>query len=562
MSTTLKPWQRTLLWQLATAALYFGAARLGLRYAVVSDAVTLVWPPSGLALALLLLRGPQLAPGVALGAWLVNLYIGLPWPVACAIALGNTGEAWLGSTVLQRLAGFHNTMARRSDVLALIVLAAMGCTLLAATVGSLALWWGGVVDTAYLGTAMAQWWLGDMMGVLVVAPLLLVALTRQWPKLGLRDCAELVLLSLSLLALLHGLFGTPEWSGRGYFPAALAVFPFAIWGALRFGHWGACWVTLLASALAIAGTTQGTGPFAADTVNDSLVRWCLFVNILAVTGLLLAASSTEQKRIQHALMQTLEELERRIAARTQALSHSNTELRQAMATRRSLETALLHNSEEQQQALGRELHDGLGQDLTSMSLLSAALEQQLQTRQPDLAPAAARLVGMCNQAIATTRAVSHGLYPAALATQGLPAALQHLLDMAQASERIACHFSHNAPDTVFDKHTAVHLYRATQELVNNALKHSACQQLQVHLRVDGDTCTLIVQDDGHGLPQAALEHQGLGLRNVRYRMHLLGGTFRAAHLSPHGTVVTLSCPLPGPSATSAATAPDDVFLPA
>ena len=122
--------------------------------------------------------------------------------------------------------------------------------------------------------------------MLVVAPLLLVWLTHPRPAFSALKTVEAVSLFATLLLVSYMIFATPELAGHGYYPAALAVFPFVIWGALRFDHWGATLVTGVISVLAIWGTTQGTGPFAVGSPVDSLVGWCLFVNVVAVTGLL------------------------------------------------------------------------------------------------------------------------------------------------------------------------------------------------------------------------------------------------------------------------------------
>ena len=118
---------------LALAAAYFGAARVGLLLAFPAEQVTLFWPPSGIALAALLLGGYRLWPGVALGAFLANTTAREPLFVAGAITVGNTLEALLGAWLLHRRAGFRTSLERLPDVLGLVSLAAGVSTTVAAT---------------------------------------------------------------------------------------------------------------------------------------------------------------------------------------------------------------------------------------------------------------------------------------------------------------------------------------------------------------------------------------------------------------------------------------------
>lgn len=263
--------------RLATVCfLYVATAQLGLMYAVVGNTVTLVWPPSGIALAALLLYGYRLIPAIALSAWLANAWTEVPPLTAIGIALGNTLAASTGAFLLKRAARFHNALDRLRDVFALIGLAAIGSTAISASIGSAALSLGSTIPLTDYGSAWLKWWLGDMLGVLVVVPPLLVWFSSPRIVLSSSQGFEALGLVASVLVVGHLIFGAPELAGHAYYPAALAVFPFVIWGALRFEQWGATLITLVISVLAIGGTTHGTGPFAVALPVDSLVRWCAF----------------------------------------------------------------------------------------------------------------------------------------------------------------------------------------------------------------------------------------------------------------------------------------------
>src|SRR5689334_15013722 len=189
---------------------YVATAEIGLRIDSVGQLAALVWPPAGLSLAVLV-RVPQLWPAVAVGAFAANVLRGAPIPVALAIAIGNTLEAWLGAALLRRVPDFEPGLERTRDVGALVVFAALGSTLASATIGSAAMLLGGLVTSADFGVSWRTWWLGDVVSDLAVAPVILAwwgARFRVSPARGL----ELVALASGLCATGWLVFGQPPHS--------------------------------------------------------------------------------------------------------------------------------------------------------------------------------------------------------------------------------------------------------------------------------------------------------------------------------------------------------------
>lgn len=527
---------------IGVALLYFAAAQAGLMFAVVGSTVTLVWPPSGIALVAMLIFGYRMAFGIALGAFLANAWTGIPILLAASIAIGNVLAALAGAFLLQRWARFQDTLNRRRDVFALIILAAICSTAISASVGAASMTLGVLVSFGDYASVWLKWWLGDMMGVLVVAPLLLVWLTHPRPVLSALKTVEAVGLFAALLAVSYMIFAKPELAGHGYYPAALAVFPFVIWGALRFDHWGATLVTGVISVLAIWGTTRGTGPFAVGSPVDSLVGWCLFVNVVAVTGLLLAASSAEQRRAQAAIKSAHDELEQRVRERTEALAQTNAGLQQEMAERKRLEGAIIQVSEAQQKSIGQDLHDGLGQHLTSIAFFGAALQQNLNEQARPEADAAQRIVELVNQSIDMTRRVARGLYPAGMES-GLTAALEQLADNTRLLNGVNCVFQADPEALVNDPQVAINLYRIAQEAINNAVKHSQAHHIWIELAcVDGNH-RLAVRDDGIGFDPESTDNQGLGVLSLRARASLLGGSLEIEKNTQGGATVAVIYPV-------------------
>ena len=514
---------------LGVALVYAGAAIGGLSQAVVGNTVTLVWAPSGIALAALFIFGFRMAAGVALGAFVANAWTGVSLWVVAGIAVGNTLEAVVGVLLLTRFVDFASGLNSRRDVFAFIGLAAVASTMLSASIGVSTLLLGGLVTMADAAGVWVKWWLGDMMGVLVVAPALLVWLAQKKPVIKIVSrfkAFEAAVLSATLVWVSYLIFGAPELAGRSYYPSALAMFPFVIWGALRFGQRGASLLTLVVALLAVWGTAQGRGPFMVESPVDSLVRWCTFAIVIAVTGLLLAASVAEQQRAQDALELSHFELYRLVRERTSDLQRANIQLHREMTERRQLESELIRTSEAQHQAMGRELHDGLGQYLTSLSLMGAALQQKLHESQSPEVEIAARMVRMASDASDISRAFAQSLYPVAFEFGGLSAALERLAKQTCMPSGIQCNFQCDAGLSITDNMTAINFYRIAQEAVNNALKYSKARLILIELRQIGDQYRLCVSDDGDGFdPKNHLHQDGLGMHSMRYRARLLGGTF-------------------------------------
>jgi two-component system CheB/CheR fusion protein len=270
------------------AAAYFASARLGLTLAFAAEQVTVVWPPTGIALSAALLFGYRIWPAITLGAFLANATTpGTPLAVAAGISIGNTIEAMLGAWLLQR-AGFRVSLERFKDVLLLFVFGSLVSTAASATIGVSTLCIGGLQSWARFGELWRDWYLGDAVGALIVAPLILT-IAKPVRRAGSRAefLGMLVAAAALILTIVTGRFPVQTSS-----PEYLA-FPLLIWGAIRFGPGGAAAVTFLTSAIMVLSTINGYGPFLEGTIYDRLVALTLFMSVFALTGGVLAASATE-----------------------------------------------------------------------------------------------------------------------------------------------------------------------------------------------------------------------------------------------------------------------------
>lgn len=292
---------------LAIAVAYHLAARLGLKMAYVQINTSPVWPPTGIALAALLLLGYEYWPGISLGVLAGSLFTGADLGVALGMAIGNTLEALTGAFLLKHFLHFHNAIDRVRDVVGLAIVSVFS-TAISATIGTLTLVLAGRGNWAIFGAIWSTWWIGDLLGALVIAPVLLIWFSAPSIQMQRRQYLEgaILLLSLSLVALY--VFGGKPPDGILHQALIYMVFPFIIWAALRLGQNGATTVTFIVSGIAIGGTVQGLGSFALSSKNDSLVLLQTFLAVVSLTGLILAAATLERRHAAVALQQHAEEL--------------------------------------------------------------------------------------------------------------------------------------------------------------------------------------------------------------------------------------------------------------
>lgn len=307
----LKPTLRYLVEIVGLAIVYHLAARLGLQMAYVQQNTSPVWPPSGIALAALLLFGIRDWPGITLGVVVGSLLTGAPLNLSLGFGIANTLEALISASLLKRVIQFDLGISQIRDVIGLGFASACG-TAVSATIGvaTLALTQN-IPLTAFL-TLWVTWFIGNLLGCLVITPLLLTWIRvwpqrtyQHWNKARLLEAA--VFLALLILVSVY-VFGNP--SGAGAFHQALiyAIFPFAIWAALRMQQVGAASTTFVVSGIAIWGTIHGLGPFANMPIIESLVLLQTFTGIVAIMSLTLAASANERSQADSLLHKQLDEL--------------------------------------------------------------------------------------------------------------------------------------------------------------------------------------------------------------------------------------------------------------
>jgi PAS domain S-box-containing protein len=317
----------------ALGLIYYVAARLSLRIALIQENVTPLWPPTGIAVVAFLRYGRRCWPGVAIAAFLVNLPISTPL-AAAVTAAGNVLAPVAASWLLERV-DFHHSLDRVRDVVALVFLAALLSMTISATIGTTALVLSHAISAGGFWPAWSVWWTGDAMGVLVVAPFLLcLTVWRQLrPPLGWRDAGEAVVLT----ALLTAAAGVAVVNGT---QLLFLVPPLVGWIAWRFQLRGAAPAVLLVSCIAVWAAVDNIGGFAGLTLARQMFTLQLFDGTVAFTAFFVSALVSERMAAREQLERSAADLEREVEMRTAELSGANVRLVQEVAERRDREADL------------------------------------------------------------------------------------------------------------------------------------------------------------------------------------------------------------------------------
>jgi len=293
---------------------------LGLKLYPTSGFATLIWAPSAISTVATVLLGPGVWPAIYVGALLTNVMASAPFPVAAAIAAGNTLEALVAFLLLRRF-GFDRRLAEMRSALALIFAGALGSGV-SATIGVTNLRLGGIVRTGQYADTWLVWWFGDMGSIIVLAPLLLLArdaltIIRKWNPI------EFGLLSVLAATVLLFFFGDVIVPPGTTYPTMFLLFPCIIWSALRFGTLGSAVMIAIVAFVAIFATVSGHGLYAGVEPRLGIRILQLFVTVGAMTGLIVAADTHQRHRAEAGLRARSTDLEQTKAWLQTALDAGN-----------------------------------------------------------------------------------------------------------------------------------------------------------------------------------------------------------------------------------------------
>jgi signal transduction histidine kinase len=440
---------------------------------------------------------------VALGAFVTNLWTGAPPAVALGIAIGNTLEALAGAAIFRSWNGFRGSLDRVRDALGLI-LAALSSTMIGATIGVSSLELRGIVGAAGFVETWRAWWIGDALGDLLVAPLVLVWATP--PLRGVRagggwEGAALVNVFLATAFVIFGRHEPTSIAGHAYF-----LYPPLMWAALRFGQRGAISANFAVVVLAVAATTVDRGPFVRATLYESLLVLQLFMGITAATFLVLGASVLERRKAVRDLQASREGLETRVEEDAALLNRANERLRllkqleEAVGARDALISIASH-----------ELRTPLAALQLHVDLMTRGLRKH-----PEKEAVADRLLGKLaafeRQVGRLSKLIDHLLDVSRITAGRLELALEDVdlsavaRDVAQRFEevlrRAECEVTLRAPSPVVGCWDRLRLEQILTNLLSNAAKYGGGRPIEIEVGGDDEKGRLSVRDHGIGIAPA------------------------------------------------------------
>ena len=297
-------------------AVYFVAAHLGSTISSVDLCAMCVWPPSGIALACLLItRDFRYAYAIFAGALLASA-VNDGIESSLLIAIGNTLEAVVAAKILFRIRNFDIRLNRISSAFALIVIGGLLCTLISAFIGASTLLLFDKITADHWMLTWQTWWVGDATGILIVTPVLLVLQSSQG-KITLRSTIEAALLTASLFGVSLISFGN-FFHIPNHFVIAYTIFPLLIWATLRFEQRGSSFFTLGIWLMMIPVIITGRGPFFTSSIFQNLFFLQSFLGVVSATGLMMAALVSERRESVEELSLARDELEDKVTNLSQS----------------------------------------------------------------------------------------------------------------------------------------------------------------------------------------------------------------------------------------------------
>jgi signal transduction histidine kinase len=263
----------------------------------------------------------------------------------------------------------------------------------------------------------------------------------------------------------------------------------------------------------------------------------------------------ERKQLEEQLRQSNELLEERVKQRTIELRQANETLTRLMGQRQELEKKLLEISERERRFMGRELHDGLCQQIVGVMCMFEAVRARLARKKVAEESELTMMRDFLQDSVMQIRTLSRGLCPLALDPHSVGAALSTIAVQTSVLYKIECRFSGSVNVSVADADAALHLYRITQEAIQNGIRHGSAQKIAIGLTADSENISITIENDGRPLSVEAGKlstkavseaGSGLGLKLIDYRVGLLRGTWKIENQPQNaGVRLTINAPIYG-----------------
>jgi len=307
----------------AIGVIYFALAKGGLALASIHPSATPIWPPTGVALAAVLLWGYRTWPAIFTAAVIANATTAGSVATAIAIATGNSLEAVVGAYLINRWSSGCNTFSTPNSVAKFALIYFVIATPISASIGLTSLVTAGYIEPTNFANAWVTWWLGDVTGALVIAPVIVLWASSHYHAFNRNESLETVgvlatAAAVGLIAFSPLIEQTPSRDPLGF----LAILPM-LWAALRRGPRDTATVALVLAGMTIWGTLTGGGPFTTADLNVSFLLVLMFLISITVPSLLLSADVDVRKKAEENLRHAQIDLERKVAERTQELELAN-----------------------------------------------------------------------------------------------------------------------------------------------------------------------------------------------------------------------------------------------
>jgi signal transduction histidine kinase len=531
------------------SVIYFLAGKLGLQLAIAHPSATAVWPPTGIALAALLIFRYDVWPAIFIGAFAVNLTTAGSVATSIGIAAGNTLEGLVGAYLISKFAHGRRAFACVEDVLKFAFLGGVVSTAIAATFGVVMLLAGGFLQGTDRTQVWLTWWLGDMMGAVLVAPCLILWSVRPQSKRDIRAVYQGAIAAFSLLFIGSILFGGFLHSSIQNYPLAFVCIPFVVWTAFHLRAHEVTSTVVALSGIAIMGTLRGFGPFVVSNENHSLLLLQAFMGVIVMTSLVLSAVVSQRNSHQEALKRARDELEARVIERTEQLERRVSEKERAETALRELSSRLLQFQDEERRHIARELHDSTGQELAFLNMSLDHLEAEIGQINPAAAKLLAENSAIVRKISGELRTISHLLHPPLLDEAGLASALRWYVEGFAERSNIKVHTEIPSELDRIGPELETAVFRVVQECLTNIHRHSNSPTASIRLDRASDGIRLEIADEGKGIPpgkqptNVSAGRAGVGLRGMRERVRQFGGELEISS-NGKGTRVTAFFPVP------------------
>jgi signal transduction histidine kinase len=510
---------------------YYLGAKIGINLTFKPHVVSTLWPPNAILLAVLLLTSWNLWPAALLSAFLAHMIVevqsGVPVPMALCWFISNSFQALLGAFCIRRIAGERLQFDSIRHVNIFIIFAVV----IAPFVGSF-------LDLSFIAInryGLVDYWkvwrmrfFSNVLATLIIAPVFVMlgaSGIAYLSQLTRRRLIEGLLMAAGLSVAGAVAFGVKEVE-PGIVPVLVySLLPFLLWAAARFGPAGLSSALLITTLLAIWSAYRGLGPFTTGAAGDKVLSLQLFLIVMSVPLMFLAAAIQEQEAIERTLRE------------------SGERYRGMVEEQADLAGRLIIAQEEERKRLNRELHEDLNQQVAALAIGLGRLGRQLP--QVDLAVRneITKLENKTTILSERMSRLSHELHSSTLEHVGLVAALKLLCIEFTDREKVYITLDVQGVITDVPAEIALCLYRVTQEALRNIAEHSGANNARLTLTRTGAALELRIVDQGVGFdPRTVKERRGLGLASMEERIRLSHGSFEIESHPGSGTELKVSIP--------------------